>query len=427
MLDFSLSPEQQNVRHTAAAFAAGALKNARAAYTKLPDDGVTRFNSTKPIFETATKLGIVKSLVPTPLGGTGGTLVDSALITEELFAVEPSVALSILTINMGLMPLLFSAGKEELQKEVLAPFLTGTGTPLATFHSSEPCGSANFMEKGGRGLQTTARHDPEKDEWVVNGDKIWSGNSAGWDGKGADVLTILCRNPDIKSDNAKDAAMIIIGTREVIDANVPGAYKVVEHKVTPGFTACSGPHVRFTDLRIPSKFVVATGTTAAGLIAMTFTASATMVGAMGVGIMRATFEAALKYAKENTAGGSVKILERQSPADLLIAIKIRADTARLLTWKAAHALDTGTPGAAEMCFAAKIYASEAAVTSVAEAMRVVGISSYSKEMPFGQLMEDALVLPIFDGGNQGVRRREIQTLFLAEDYKPWQCSFETRD
>lgn len=44
-------------------------------------------------------------------------------------------------------------------------------------------------------------------------------------------------------------------------------------------------------------------------------------------------------------------------------------------------------------------------------------------MPFAQLMEDALVLPIFDGGNQGVRRRDIQKIFLAEDYKPWECSF----
>lgn len=38
-------------------------------------------------------------------------------------------------------------------------------------------------------------------------------------------------------------------------------------------------------------------------------------------------------------------------------------------------------------------------------------------------MADALVLPIFDGGNVGVRRRQIQKLFLATNYEPWKASF----
>jgi len=419
MIDFSLSPAQRELRQNTAAFATGLLKPARASYIQLPNDGVSRFLSTKAIFETATKLGIIKSLVPSPLGGTGGTFVDSALVTEELFAVEPGIALNILTVNLGLMPLLFSTGKEELQREILAPFLSGEGAPLATLHSSEPSGSANFMEEGGMGIQTTARRDG--DDWIINGDKVWAGNSIGWDGMGADVQTIFCRKPE--SGKLTESSMIILATREILDRNNPGAFSVVEHKITPGFTVACGPHVRFKDLRIPNKFVIASGQEASQLISMAFTASATMVGAMGVGIMRSAFDSALKFAKENNAGGTVKILERQSPADLLINIKTRIDTARLLTWKAAHALDTNAPGAAELAYAAKIYGSEAAVEAVAEAMRVVGISSYSNDMPFGQLMEDALVLPIFDGGNQGVRRRDIQQIFLQEDYDPWKCTF----
>jgi len=69
----------------------------------------------------------------------------------------------------------------------------------------------------------------------------------------------------------------------------------------------------------------------------------------------------------------VKLIERQSVADLLIEIKMRIETARLLTWKAAHALDTKSEGAEELAYEAKIYGSEACVKSVAEAMRVVGM------------------------------------------------------
>lgn len=34
-------------------------------------------------------------------------------------------------------------------------------------------------------------------------------------------------------------------------------------------------------------------------------------------------------------------------------------------------------------------------------------------------MNDALCLPIFDGGNVGFRRRQLEKLFLADGYRPW--------
>ena len=55
---------------------------------------------------------------------------------------------------------------------------------------------------------------------------------------------------------------------------------------------------------------------------------------------------------------------------------------------------------------------------IAHLMRVVGIDSYDRDLPLGGLLEDALVLPLFDGGNMGVRRRQLHTLMLAPDYDP---------
>lgn len=36
-----------------------------------------------------------------------------------------------------------------------------------------------------------------------------------------------------------------------------------------------------------------------------------------------------------------------------------------------------------------------------------------------------MALPIFDGGNQGIRRRQIQAIFEKEDYHPWSSTFST--
>jgi hypothetical protein len=47
-----------------------------------------------------------------------------------------------------------------------------------------------------------------------------------------------------------------------------------------------------------------------------------------------------------------------------------------------------------------------------------------KNGPFARLMADAMVLPVFDGGNQGVRRRQIQNIFQADGYEPWAATLE---
>lgn len=46
-------------------------------------------------------------------------------------------------------------------------------------------------------------------------------------------------------------------------------------------------------------------------------------------------------------------------------------------------------------------------------------SSWSKEYPFERLVQEAAVLPVFDGGNQGVRRRVVQKAMLQDDYDPF--------
>jgi nitroalkane oxidase len=50
--------------------------------------------------------------------------------------------------------------------------------------------------------------------------------------------------------------------------------------------------------------------------------------------------------------------------------------------------------------------------------RWVIIDSYDHEAPLGRLLQDALALPIFDGGNIGVRRRQLHSMLKRPDYEP---------
>ena len=409
------------------------MKDARAKYAALPN-GPERFQSTRPILEQATALGLVKGFIPPALGGTSGSLVDACLAIEELHAVEPSVTLTILANGLGLTPLIIG-GSPDQHREFLAPFLTGRGSPMASLVYSEPDGSANYFEPGGKGMQTTATLDTETDTWTLNGEKIWATNCAGWDFKGADLQVVACRSITPSSAAVtstippSDSAMLLLITRALIDQNAPEAYTVVRHLETPGHSACSGPHIRFTNLRVPHSHVLAPpGTPAAqALLHATFTTSAATVGAMAVGVMRAAFDCASVFAKTHDAGGATTLLNRQSVADILIDMKMQTEAARALTWKAAHALHSRTPGGEELAFEAKIWCSEAAVRCCAEAMKVVGVRSYGNDWPLQTYMADALVLPLFDGGNVGMRRRQIQSVFLQDGYEPWGASLGARE
>ncbi|KAI4214284.1 MAG: hypothetical protein L6R36_009429 [Xanthoria steineri] len=147
---------------------------------------------------------------------------------------------------------------------------------------------------------------------------------------------------------------------------------------------------------------------------------------MSVGIMRAAFDAALAFAKGDNRRGAVDLLSRQAFADLLSGIKMQTEACRALTWKAANCLEQG-PGdydaRRELALSAKIFCSDACTKVVMEAINAVGISAYDTDKPFASLLNTAMVLPIFDGGNVGIRRRHMQELMAKPTYDAWASTY----
>lgn len=370
MIDFTLSPEQKQMQANIRAFAETHLKNARALYDPLVPHTrwEDRFRSTQPLYREAVKAGMIKAQIPTALGGLGGPLIDAAIVVEELYAVETSASLTILGTGLGLTPLIM-AGTPGMHKKFLAPFLSGEGTPMASLVFSEPAGSANFAEAGGPGFGTIAKL--EGNEYVISGEKIWATNCSGWDDRGADLQCVLCR-VEGSAEFVRDQVAIIIVTRDDIAHNETSAYEVLEHPQTVGHTAVNGPHIRFNKLRVPEGNLLAPPGKGADVVDMTFTASAALVGAMGVGIMRQAFTEALAWAKAERRGGRDIMLQKQSVADLLVKMKTHLEASRALTWRAAEAFGK-TKFGSELCYEAKIFCSEKAVESVNDAVNLVGV------------------------------------------------------
>lgn len=178
--------------------------------------------------------------------------------------------------------------------------------------------------------------------------------------------------------------MILLVTRADIDRNAPGAFKVLRQVSTAGHTACSGPHIKYTNLRVPAKNLLCPPGTGVPIVSGSFDCSAILVGAMSVGIMRAAFDAALAFAKGDNRRGASELLTRQAVADLLSGIKMQTEACRALTWKAAHCLQNG-PGdyesRRELALAAKVYCSDVCTKAVTDAINAVGMYESPPALP----------------------------------------------
>jgi len=168
MAQFALTERQMAVRAEAAALAKTILEPAFQTYSKYPDQ-LARFRATKPAYEKAVKAGIVQKMIPKALGGASESWLDVAICLEEYYAVDASLTVHAVGTALGLLPLIVG-GTPEQQKKYLAPFISGEGDHLASLTHSEPGGTANFLEKGGKGLGVTAKK--VGDFYIVNGEKV---------------------------------------------------------------------------------------------------------------------------------------------------------------------------------------------------------------------------------------------------------------
>jgi alkylation response protein AidB-like acyl-CoA dehydrogenase len=119
------------------------------------------------------------------------------------------------------------------------------------------------------------------------------------------------------------------------------------------------------------------------------------LGAMAVGVARASFEYSRDYAKERRAFG-VAIAQKQAIAFMLADMAIDIDAARLLTWEAAWRLDRGEDAHRE-AYLAKKYAADMALKVADNAVQVLGGHGYVREHPVEMWLRNARGFAAWEG------------------------------
>ena len=403
-IEFDLSEQQKALRAGAKEFANTVLKDVRPTIRKFhkPDE---RFYATRPFHKAAVDAGFVKGLFPKEYGGTDVSALDFALAAEELAAVDVNVPSTLLGTGLGVKPVIFF-GNDEQKRRFLPDFIED-GTKLAALAFTEVTGGANFDAPDPRyGVKTFAIR--EGDEWVINGEKHYTTNGTGWDGKNCHLYAVICRTDPNK--NAQESLAVIM-----VPGNTPGL-SVTGLLDTVGHRASISPRMTFKNVRVPASNIIGRPGDGIKIVSTNFAWTAALIGAACVGVMRAAFDHALEFSKKDARSGPVPIIDYPTVGYMLADMKMKIEACRYLTWKSCQQFDRSKGQEHELAVMTKVFCSETCVGVVYDAMRVVGVDSYTDMHPLAELMNDAMCFPLYDGGNMGARRRQLHSIIKSPTY-----------
>jgi alkylation response protein AidB-like acyl-CoA dehydrogenase len=329
-------------------------------------------------------LGTFGIAVPETHGGAGMDYTALAVALEEIAAGDGATSTIISVNNCPVCSILMSWANEDQKLRYLVPL--ARGEMLGAFCLTEP-----HVGSEASGLRTSARRDG--DHWVLNGVKQFITS-----GKNADVAIVLAVTD--KAAGKRGISAFIVETK------APG-YVVARVEEKLGQHASDTAQIVFEDCRVPAANLI--GDEGAGYkIALSGLEGGRIgIAAQSLGMARAAYEAALKYAHERVAFGQ-PIFEHQAVQFRLADMATQLEAARQLIHHAAALKDAGEPCLKQAAMA-KLFASEMAEHVCSDAIQIHGGYGYVSDFPVERIYRDVRVCQIYEGTS------DIQRILIARN------------
>jgi len=392
--DRTLTAEQIQIREAARKFAREVLWPVGIALDKMAPEAVVAKGS--PFFDAlrqAHELGFDRMGGPLDQGGLDYPPLTQHLVLEELAAGNAGLAGAVLLCAFPPEAAL-ATGNPELAEEFVKPHYAETG-PLRIGawaitepdHGSDSLGLVRpELRVKGPG-QLVARKDG--DSWVISGQKSsWVSNGP------VAEYAVLFMNIEPKSTLDR-------GGVAVLPLNLPGLShgKALDKH---GLRGLPQGELIFEEVRIPRRYMFVEADAYSQFLDYTLTAFNAGVSAMGVGIARAAFEAALAYSKGRIQGGR-PIFDHQSVRARLFRMFSLVQASRTLSREVyvynLNQLREGKPAPLHHSIAAKVFCTDAALEVATLAVQLHGGNGMTKEYPVEMLLRDATACTVADGEN----------------------------
>lgn len=335
------------------------------------------------IFNKAREVGLVNLNIPEEYGGMGASVLEECIVGEEMAYGCTGIETALMLNQLAALPLLI-AGNER-QKEHYFGRITEEGK-IISYALTEPDAGSDVA-----GIKTTATK--QGDRYILNGGKTWI-----TDAPVASFFIVFAKT-NLEAGHRGMSAFIV-------ERDYPGL-SVGKPLEKMGQHAAQTAQVFFENVEVPEENRL--GAEGDGfMIAMkVFDKSRPPVAAAATGLARRALDEAVKYAGERFTFGQ-PIYQHQGVGFILADMKIRADAARDLAWKAAWLVDNGKRNTSEAAVA-KAFCADAAMQNATDAVQVFGGNGYSREYPVEKLMRDAKIYQIYEGTTQ------IQKLIIVRE------------
>ncbi|MGA2214915.1 MAG: acyl-CoA dehydrogenase family protein [Bryobacteraceae bacterium] len=332
------------------------------------------------------QMGLFGLNIPEEYGGSDIDSTTFAMIFEE--------------ISRGWLGLAGVIGSNSVMCDVVARF--GTGEQKRRFLP----GMATGEKRGGicltesnagtdlQAIATTATRDGGV--YRIDGSKMWITNA-----RHGDTFLLLAKtDPTARPAHRGMSAF-------VIEKGEPGMTvgRDIDKLGYKGVETCE---LHFSGFPVPAENLIG-GVEGQGFkqVMTGLEAERLNVAARGLGIARAAFEEAIRYAQRRSTFGQ-PIAEYQTIQNKLADMATHIEASRLLIYSACEKRDRGERCDLEAGMA-KLFATETAAEVSFEAMRIMGANGYSKDFPVERYYRDAPLVVIGGGTN------ELQRLIIARN------------
>ena len=291
----------------------------------------------------------------------------------------------VMSVHTGLCGMtLFQWGTEEQKQQFLVPLAKG-----------EKIGCGAFTEPGMgsdvAAMTTSAKRDG--DFYILNGEKMWISLASKAD---LALVTVKTDSSARKPSEGLSSFIVDLHSEGVKTGDLHGKL---------GVRAGSTGWISFTDVRVPAANRIGEEGEGFKITMSGFDHGRYTVASGATGIIRASLEASVSYAKTRKTFGK-PIAEHQLIQEKIAKMSQDYEIARLLYYQVGWLKNQGRRCTQETSFAKK-FATEASFSAANEAIQIHGAYGFSDEYDVERYLRNSKGAVIYEGSS------EVQTLIQA--------------